>query len=290
LAKINKPLLSLSAIGALGKHLVFRRRGKGIVAQQTARPVDRRSFAQLQWRTLYQKAIALWHLLSPAEKEAWERQATPRHMTGFAYFISQALKPNPGIYLPLAGGTMQGDVDFDGHKILNLPAPTADEEPTRKVDLAAHAALVAAIHGLVGFNAFWLRLTSDQSISPSTITVIQLDNEIYDYGSHWDAGNYRLKPTIPSTWFICSVPFMIGLPAGKYVDVYFFKNGVLHVYGDRTFVPATANVMLPTSCLCAFNGSTDYLDIRIFHSNTSSLSLPRGNYRNFAMGFLIPQS
>lgn len=147
MAKVNRPLFSLSAVGALGRHLVYRRRGKGIVAQQTARPVDRRSFAQLQWRTLYQKAVALWHLLSPSEKEAWERQATPLHMTGFAYFVSQALKPNPGIYLPLAGGTMTGDIDMTTNKILNLPAPTADEEPTRKVDLATHAALTTATHG-----------------------------------------------------------------------------------------------------------------------------------------------
>lgn len=124
MAKINNPLLSLSAIGALGKHLVFRKQGKGTVAQQTARPVDRRSFAQLQWRTMYQKAIALWHQLSPAEKDAWERQATPLHMTGFAYFISQALKPNPGIYLPLSGGTMTGDIDMDGHAVLNPPYPS----------------------------------------------------------------------------------------------------------------------------------------------------------------------
>lgn len=43
---------------------------------------------------------------------------------------------------------MQGDIDMATYKILDLPAPTANEEPTRKVDLATHAALTSAVHGV----------------------------------------------------------------------------------------------------------------------------------------------
>ncbi|GAH97344.1 unnamed protein product, partial [marine sediment metagenome] len=55
---------------------------------------------------MYQKCAALWHTLSADEKQEWESLATPKHMTGFAYWQSQCLRPNPGIYLPLQGGTM----------------------------------------------------------------------------------------------------------------------------------------------------------------------------------------
>jgi hypothetical protein len=37
--------------------------------------------------------------------------------------------------LPLAGGTMQGDVNMDSHKITNLPAPVDNADAARKVDL-----------------------------------------------------------------------------------------------------------------------------------------------------------
>ncbi|MBA7542420.1 hypothetical protein ES705_34741 [subsurface metagenome] len=53
-------------------------------------------------------------------------------MTGFAYYMSQALRPNPGIYLPLAGGVMSGDIDMDGHQVTDLPGPAADLDAATK--------------------------------------------------------------------------------------------------------------------------------------------------------------
>jgi hypothetical protein len=76
---------------------------------------------------MVQLAISLWHLLSDTEKEAWETSARPHSMTGYNYFLSQALRPNPGIYLPLAGGTMTGNVaaapgvTFDGVDLSEIP-------------------------------------------------------------------------------------------------------------------------------------------------------------------------
>jgi len=81
---------------------------------------------------MYLKAVALWHALSSAEKQAWESSARRKHMTGFAWFMSQALKPNPGLYLPLQGGIMSGDIDMDKHRILKLPLPTDDQEAASK--------------------------------------------------------------------------------------------------------------------------------------------------------------
>lgn len=91
---------------------------------------------------MYQKAAALWHLLSAEEKADWESGARTKHMTGFAWFMSQCLKPNPGIYLPLQGGIMQGDIDMADHKITDLPQPATDQEAATKkyVDDAAPGA------------------------------------------------------------------------------------------------------------------------------------------------------
>ncbi|MBA7568524.1 hypothetical protein ES708_10253 [subsurface metagenome] len=95
-------------------------------------PTDVKSLAQLSWRHMYQKAVVLWHALSGAEQQEWESSARRKHMTGFAWFMSQALKPNPGLYLPLQGGVMAGNIDMAKNRLLNLPDPTDDQEAARK--------------------------------------------------------------------------------------------------------------------------------------------------------------
>ena len=158
MAKLKTPLLSFNARGTLAKILSFRLSRRQTIIEKKPIPKDAKSFSQLSWRHMYQKATALWHALSTAEKQSWESQARRKHMTGYAWFMSQCLKPNPGIYLPLQGGTMQGNIDMATHKVLALPAPTADQEPTRKLDLETHAAKNKGTHG-VGTD--YLAIASD---------------------------------------------------------------------------------------------------------------------------------
>lgn len=94
MAKLKSALFGLNAKGTLGKALSFRRRGSLTIAEKKPIPTDANSPAQLLWRLKFQEAVALWHTLSPEEKQEWETQARPRHMTGFAWFISKTLKPD----------------------------------------------------------------------------------------------------------------------------------------------------------------------------------------------------
>jgi len=156
MAKLNKPLFSLTAFGQITRGLIVRRRGSAAVLEAKPYPKDAKTSAQLSWRTMYQLAITLWHSLSQAEKKAWESVATPHHMTGYAYFLSQALRPNPGIYLPLAGGTMSGPINMGSQKINTLATPTADADAATKKYVDDHvpassipAGLIAMWHGLL---------------------------------------------------------------------------------------------------------------------------------------------
>ncbi len=134
MAKPKNPLHSFGAIGRLGKGLTFARRRRQDIVEKTPIPKDVKSLAQLSWRHMYQKAVALWHGLSASEQQDWESQARSRHMTGFAWFMSQALKPNPGLYLPLQGGTMQGLIQMNGHHIHGLPLPVHVQDAWRRQD------------------------------------------------------------------------------------------------------------------------------------------------------------
>lgn len=186
MAKLKNPLLGFHIRGSLSKAISFRGRGRQTIAEKIPQPQDPKSLAQLSWRHMYQKAAALWHLLSPDEKADWESNARIRHMTGFAWFMSQCLKPNPGIYLPLQGGIMQGDINMADHKITDLPTPALDHEAATKkyvddgggagphatthetggadevniaalagepAELTTHKALSTGVHGLAALHA-----------------------------------------------------------------------------------------------------------------------------------------
>lgn len=140
MAPLKNPLFSLTASGRLTRAFTLARRLTGPGWLLRGRPADPKTEPQLSWRTMWQLAAGLWHQLSPDERAQWESAGTARAMTGFAWYMSQALRPNPGIYLPLAGGTMTGDIDTDNHTVTGLPAPIQDHHAARKgyVDARIH--------------------------------------------------------------------------------------------------------------------------------------------------------
>ncbi len=133
MTKLKNPLLSLAASGSLSRAITFlRRRGRNI-AEKMPIPSDPKTLNQLSWRHMYSKCAALWHTLSDAEKAEWAAIGSKKHMTGFACWQSACLKPNPGIYLPLQGGTMQGDIDMALFHCHNLGAPVHFHDAARKI-------------------------------------------------------------------------------------------------------------------------------------------------------------
>ncbi len=130
--KLTGPLLSLTASGRLGKAITIVRRLGGSVGLLRGHPSNPNTEAQVAWRSKFQQAISWWHAQSAADQLAWERLGTQNHMTGYAYFMQQALAPNPGVYLPLLGGEMQGEIDMAGYQVVALPNPTISDQAARK--------------------------------------------------------------------------------------------------------------------------------------------------------------
>lgn len=184
MVKLKNPLLSLGAVGRLGSGLTFlRRRGQNIV-EKTPVLKDVASPAQLFTRHMYSKCAALWHTLSREEQAEWNALASTRHMPGFAYWQSMCLKPNPGIYLPLQGGTMQGDIDMAGYRVLALDDPVDGQEPVTRAYFWAN--LPAG-----GYNEGAKVTHSEAQTAPSkTQHVLIFDTELWDTdGIHDNAVN-----------------------------------------------------------------------------------------------------
>ncbi|MBA7675386.1 hypothetical protein ES703_83619 [subsurface metagenome] len=129
---------------------------------------------------MWQLAASLWHELSENEILEWERQGTKRGMTGFAWYMSQALRPNPGIYLPLAGGNMTGEINMQWRQITGLPPPIDATDAARKtyVDWRAHEEVTRP--------AVRARRTTNQEIPHNVATTVIFDMEDHDNDTMWE--------------------------------------------------------------------------------------------------------
>ncbi len=94
MAKVRGPLFSLDASGQFGKTLVFAV-WKGIrYVRRYVIPENPRTALQVAQRQKFADAVASWHALNSIRQLAWKAAAASLEMTGFNYFIQQALKQN----------------------------------------------------------------------------------------------------------------------------------------------------------------------------------------------------
>ena len=252
MAKLKNPLFSLHAFGLLARGITLRRHHHASIIQRAPTPTDAKTLAQLSWRTLYQKAVALWHSLDPTEHAAWESQARPLHMTGFAYFMSQALRPNPGIYLPLLGGTMEGDISMDGHSI---------------TDVKSYAS-----RSYLGTN---------QAIPTNTITVVELDNVDFDFQSEFNTSTYRYIATSPGLRLVFGLITYTDITNIKQASICFLKNGVMTLAVNQWQPFAAATWLWPVASDFIYLSASDYIQLGAWHNKGVDANVLSGSDRTF---------
>lgn len=198
MAKLKNPLLSLKASGTIAKVLTFVRRGGVDLVEKKPEIKDAQTAAQLYHRNMFSLCKDLWHTLSAAEKAVWESQGTARHMTGYAWYISQCLRPNPGIYLPLAGGTMSGNILMGANQIRGLPNPTLAAEATRKAYVDAldrgegHNTVLPLSYSQILQGTWVLSLSATQYLCAAFFNTTHDNGDSLEFKKYLAAGTYSL--------------------------------------------------------------------------------------------------
>mgnify|MGYP000739976771 CR=1 FL=1 len=99
MAKVTRPLLSLSASGAFAHSLIFQGTGARSTVKKWASPAQPRPISVTTRRTHYRNTATAWNALSEQDKEAWRQAAKPRHITGYNAYLSSELKNIPSVVL-----------------------------------------------------------------------------------------------------------------------------------------------------------------------------------------------
>ncbi|MBA7592277.1 hypothetical protein ES708_34455 [subsurface metagenome] len=278
MVKLKSPLLSLGARGLVGSICYLTRR-KTKIAEKTPVVPDAKSLAQLSWRHMYQKAVALWHALSADEKREWERTATPRHMTGFAWFMSQCLRPNPSIYLPLQGGTMQGIIEMANYHIHGLPAPVHLQDPLRRQDYVDYIQPFLYAHGARVYHSL------DQSIPNFTWYTLAFDSERYDTDDIHDTVTNNSRLTCQTAGkYVISGSIVWSMDATGDRSIHIRLNGSIYLVYQTIRAPAS---MMASMCLTTIYDLAvdDYVELRAFHNLGNGLTIYE--WSNYSPEFMM---
>ncbi len=118
--------------------------------------------------------------------------------------------------------------------------------------------------------AFHAHQTNAQSISASTATKVTLDTERFDLGGCFDSTtNNRFTPTAPGLYSFGSAVSIASISADKNVWCGIRINGSTTYWSQAQSI--SVNGMNPSaagSLLFSLNGTSDYADLVVYHSDT----------------------
>jgi hypothetical protein len=128
-------------------------------------------------------------------------------------------------------------------------------------------------------------LSSSQSINDITFTKVQLNTENFDTNSNYDnATNYRFTPTVAGKYIITvKARFATMSASGKRGFLYIYKNGSSYAATSGITFSTAHNLYLHISEVIDFNGSTDYVEMYVWHDNGSAINVEATNAQTTVM-------
>ena len=149
--------------------------------------------------------------------------------------------------------------------------------------LSGTTGIVLPTNAAPAFSAY---LFSNQTISSSTATKVQLNTETFDTNSNFDSTtNYRFTPTVAGYYQINGNLAISGTLETQCI-IFLYKNGSVYLRTEWRGSAGVGSIILANSSIVYMNGSTDYLEL-YGYSNGSSPFFDSGSVYTSMSGALI---
>jgi len=112
--------------------------------------------------------------------------------------------------------------------------------------------------------AFLVNISSNQSVSANTDTVVQLNTEVFDTDNAYDTSTYKFTPQTAGKYYLEMGVRLQGGGANLRVIPSILKNGSNVYELDIYNANVAANRSYAVSGIVEANGSTDYFQVQIF--------------------------
>jgi len=149
------------------------------------------------------------------------------------------------------------------------------------------------VNGTVGtfsgqnYPAFRAYGDPSQSIPNTVATKIEFNQETFDTDGNYDTSNYRFIPQVAGKYFFYASVRMAGFTtAVTNFQVYLYKNGSLvSRYAKESVNYANPNNSI--SDIITMNGSTDYVEVFLYHNFGSAKNTDNGSANTYFVGYRI---
>lgn len=126
-----------------------------------------------------------------------------------------------------------------------------------------------------------------QSINDTTNTKVQWTTKEFDTNSDFDnVTNYRFTPTVAGKYLLTAC-LQMTLNDAKSLRVRITKNGSLRTSAYSHSGHAVDGVSANVTCIETANGSTDYFEVEVYHTNGVATDLNGARQTTFFMGSRI---
>ena len=157
--------------------------------------------------------------------------------------------------IPTAGATGSGSMTIQG----------PNTNSTQVVSVPDSSGTMMVSGNMPAFSAY--RGTSDQSITASTNTKVQLNIEEFDTASAFDSTtNYRFQPLVAGYYQISGQVEASGTAVTRSFCVIYKTGSIYKIGNDGVQTSAYKSVV---SALVYLNGSTDYIELYGWINGTS---------------------
>ena len=119
---------------------------------------------------------------------------------------------------------------------------------------------------------FQAELDSEQSISDATTTIVAFETKTFDTDNCYSTSTYRFTPNKAGKYFVHAQTYPDSQGNSDLDDcfLYLYKNGSeIHQSGTNFGDNDARNTTLNMCFIVDMNGSSDYLDVRVFIDDNS---------------------
>jgi len=112
--------------------------------------------------------------------------------------------------------------------------------------------------------AFLAYQNASISIATATFTVLPINTETFDTNNNFDTTTYKFTPNVAGYYQISAVANYFPLGGGNcFLSI--FKNGSEYLRGPA-YIDVGTGFGLSVNGIVSMNGSTDYLELRVFQA------------------------